>query len=190
MKRGVLVLALAVCALPAHGHHVDLDETVLHTLTPIDSVPTKESLVTILQPNPLDRLRALAIDEGIDFGVRLRAIRAMPHFCPTNCRAALIEVFQSIDPELDRAGPQLLLRRATIEAIGIARTGNPDDVPLLVPYLDHPSRDIRAATARAFRDMCNTQAIVPLRTRYQNEQVDQVRLAISTALRDLGQCSQ
>jgi HEAT repeat protein len=83
-----------------------------------------------------------------------------------------------------------LLLRAAVEALGIARTGNPDDVPRLVPYLDHPSRDIRAATARALRDMCNTGAIVPLRTRYQNEQVDQVRLAISTALRDLGQCSQ
>lgn len=190
MRRLALLLAIAFGALPAHGHHVELDQTVLHTLTPIDSVPTKESLVTILQPNPLDRLRALAIDDGIDFGVRLRAIRAMPHFCPTNCRTALLEVFESIDPELNRAGKELLLLRATIEALGIARSGNPDDVPLLVPYLDHPSRDIRAATAHAFRDMCNTQAIVPLRARYQNEQVDQVRLAISTALRDLGQCNQ
>jgi len=75
--------------------------------------------------------------------------------------------------------------RATIEALGVLRV--PDDVTLLVPQLNHPSRDIRAATARALRDLGNTQAIVPLRARYDQDQVDQVKVAISDALRVLGQ---
>ena len=80
----------------------------------------------------------------------------------------------------------LLRVRAAIEALGVA-TRIPSDVDLVVPFLDNSSRDIRAATAGALRDMCITQAIGPLRARYQHEQVAQVRLAISEALRDLGQ---
>ncbi len=87
-----------------------------------------------------------------------------------------------------------LLLRAAIEALGAAGLGNqggdPNDVAVLVPFLDNTSRDIRAATARALSDLCDTQAIVPLRTRYLGETVPQVRLAISAALRDLAQCSQ
>lgn len=190
MKRAILpAFAIALCALPARGNQLVLDDELLHTLTQIDAVPTKESLQNVLSPNPLDRLQAIARDAGVDFGARLRAIRAIPHFCPSpGCRGAILDVLGSVDHE-SNTGRRLLLLRATIEALGVARTGDPDDVSLLVPYLDHASRDIRAATARALRDMCNTQAIVPLRSRYEHEQVGQVRLAISTALRDLGQCS-
>ena len=65
-----------------------------------------------------------------------------------------------------------------------------DDVGLLVGLLDHASRDIRAATARALRDLCNSNAVVPLRMRYTVEPTEQVKLAISDALRILEQCGQ
>ena len=84
-------------------------------------------------------------------------------------------------------GSPVLLLRAAIETLG--PMGVASDVGVLVPLLDHISRDIRAATARALRDLCNTQAITPLRVRYAKEQTDQVKLAISEALRILDQCT-
>ena len=84
-------------------------------------------------------------------------------------------------------GSQVLLLRAAIETLGTMRVSS--DASTLQPLLDHPSRDIRAATARALRDLCNNQAITPLRARYSVEMTDQVKLAISEALRILGQCS-
>jgi hypothetical protein len=169
----------------------------MHALSPIDSLPTKESLELVFaNEDPLVELSEIAQDTTKDFGIRLRAIRALPHFCPTPspcdgtlAHDTLVAMIGAISPT-DLDGKTLLELRAAIEALGVAKSGDPNDVTLLVPLLDHASRDIRAATARALRDMCNTQAIVPLRTRYQSEQVAQVRLAISTALRDLGQCSQ
>jgi hypothetical protein len=105
----------------------------------------------------------------------------------------LVQILASISPA-DQAGTSILLLRATIESIGVAKSGDPNDVSRLTPFLDNLSRDIRAATAFALRDLCNSQAITPLRNRYNIELgstgVPQVRLAISAALRDLGQCSQ
>ncbi len=69
--------------------------------------------------------------------------------------------------------------RGAIQALGPQRVQT--DLALLVPLLDHPSRDVRAATAHALRDLCNTQAINPLRVRYNSEATDQVRLAIEEA---------
>jgi hypothetical protein len=85
------------------------------------------------------------------------------------------------------AGAPLLVLRAGIETLGTMRVAG--DVSTLVPLLDHPSRDIRASTAKALQDLCNTQASSPLRVRYAREASEQVKLAISEALRILGQCS-
>jgi hypothetical protein len=195
MNRAGLVLVVAVFGVPAAvtGEVPQPSELEIQTLTPIDSLPTKEELVTnVTGPDQVARLEELALNPTVDFGVQLRAIRAIPHFCVAPCsgspRDALINILQKVPA--DRAGRTLLRLRAVIESLGVAKSGAPADVDLLVPYLDDASRDIRAATARALRDMCQTNAIVPLRARYQHEQVDQVRLAISAALRDLDQCSQ
>jgi len=77
--------------------------------------------------------------------------------------------------------------RAAIEALGPQRVGN--DLALLVGQLASPSRDIRAAVAHSLRDLCNTQAIGPLRQQQQAESSDQVKQAITEALRVLGQGS-
>jgi len=201
MKRAWFGFVLALCALPAYGETpIDAPPTEVEilTLTPIDSLPTKDEIVSNFEvTDPVVRLKALAMTPTVDFGIQLRAIRALPQFCPsgggsacngTAAHDAVLEVIQSVPPD-DRSGRAILRLRAGIEALGAVKTGNPADVALLVDsFLDHSSRDIRAATARALRDMCQTAAIVPLRARYQQEQVAQVRLAISAALRDLGQC--
>lgn len=197
MKRGLLALGLALAALPAHGADPAPSESEIHTLTPIDSLPTKDDIVKLTGPNAVPRLRELALSETVDFGVQLRAIRTLAHFCSPSCvpapalhpaHEAVLAVLASV-PANDRSGRAILRLRAGIEALGLVRSGLDTDVDLLVGFLNDASRDIRAATARALRDLCNPQAVVPLRARFQVEQVAQVRLAISTALRDLGTCS-
>lgn len=190
MKHVVLVLALAAFAddTPPFATVSPSD----YAMTQIDTVPTKDEIVKLFGPAPVDDLRDLINGDG-DFGVQLRAIAALPRFCTGNCTSGephdtIVSVLGSIDPA-DRTGTTILRLRAAIEALGAARSGLTSDVNRLVPFLDNASRDIRVATARALRDLCNTQAIVPLRVRYEQEQVPQVRLAISAALRDLGQCS-
>jgi HEAT repeat protein len=84
-----------------------------------------------------------------------------------------------------RAGSDVLVLRAALESLGVLRVST--DVGVIAEHLQHPSRDIRATTARALRDLGNTFAIPALRARYADETSDQVRLAISDALRVLGQ---
>lgn len=197
MRAAPTTILVALCALAARGETTPSPvptELEIHTLSPIDSVPTKDEISTHVEgPDFVARLQTLALDSTVDFGIQLRAIRALPSFCATQCKdtpphLAVLAVIASV-PTADHSGRALLRLRAGIEALGIVKSGKPEDVTLLVPFLDNASRDIRAATARALRDMCNTTAIVPLRARYQHEMVPQVRLAISAALRDLDQCS-
>ena len=197
MRYAGIPVVIALCALPARGDQQQLATDVMHALTPIDSIPTKEELTVIFPTNTVTQLASIAQDAGVDFGVRLRAIRALPQFCATSCagttpHSTLVALLGSISPS-DSSGSTILLLRATIEALGIARSGDPNDVNRLVPFLDSNSRDIRAAAAFALRDLCDSDAITPLRNRYNVEMgptgVPQVRLAISEALRDLGTCN-
>ena len=82
------------------------------------------------------------------------------------------------------AGVEVLELRAAIEALGVI--GLPADVDTLVPLLDKEDcRDIRAAAARALRDIGSSTAIAPLRARLVKEASPQVQFAISDALRVL-----
>ena len=200
MKRlaiiGAVLGGVALGALGAHGDPVTITPNVLHAMTPIDEVPSKDEIIRAFPTNTAAQLAQVAQDTATDFGVRLRAIRALPQFCLPSCfnsqpHASLVALLSSV-PSTEPEGKTILLLRATIEAIGIAKTGHNNDVNLLVPFLGNPSRDIRAATAFALRDLCNQTAVIPLRDQYQREMmpggVPQVRLAISAALRDLGTC--
>lgn len=192
----VFVALVGLCALPARGEQVQLTKSVEHAMTPIDSVPTKDEILALFPTNTVSQLASLATSTSVDFGIRLRAIRALPQFCMPPCAGSaphqtLVVLLQSVPA--DQEGKSILLLRATIEAIGIAKSGDPDDVLRLTKFLENPSRDIRAATAFALRDLCLQSAVTPLRNRYTTEilptGVPQVRLAISAALRDLGTCS-
>ncbi len=199
----VIVLVLGLCTL-ANGDAPTAPSTLeIQTLTPIDSIPTVAEIVNIAGPDPVGRLRELALapmDGSVDFSVRLRAIRALPQFCtavPTcrdlddanmhPARRAVRDVIASISPTTD--GQSILQLRAAIESLGVIKSTQQSDVDLLVPFLEHTNRDIRATTARALRDLCLVSATQPLRTRYQQEQVAQVQVAISAALGELDVCS-
>lgn len=168
-----------------------LPQPVLDTLTTIDSVPTKKQLDHVFPVGQAAQgLSTIARDTSGDYGIRLRAIHALAKYCdPCSTGELAHQTLRQLidDTRTELAGANLLLLRAAIETIGTLQVAS--DVNVLVSLLDHPSRDIRAAAARALRDLCNTQAITPLRVRYTSEQTEQVKLAISEALRILGQCS-
>jgi HEAT repeat protein len=188
---------LALCALPARGGDSTSPSQILYALTSIDTPATKKDLERVLEDpdnpgNELARLQGYATDPNYDFGGRLRAIRAIPHFCEmsrADCRSAIAVVLSGIDASAGTAGQKLLRRRAVIEAIGAARAGDPTDLPILVGFLNDKSRDLRVAAARALRDLCNPAAIGPLQARQNVESVAQVRDAISEALAAFAQCA-
>ncbi len=188
-----VVVMIALAAGSAVANLAQLPQPVINALTPIDSLPSSEQIDAVHggSEEALANLQAIALAEaGVDVGVRLRAVRALTQYCTAPCgshqvHATLVTVATTPRYRDALRGSDLLVLRAAIEAIGILRV--PGDVNVLIPQLDHPNRDIRAATAHALRDLGNTQAILPLRARYQAEQVDQVRIAISDALRVLGQ---
>ena len=183
----------------ATGSIAGLSPKVRDTLTTIDTVPTKAQLDDAFDGDALPNLSMIAQDKDVDIGVRLRAIHALAKYCPDPCTASEV-AHQSLTMLIgktrnDTLGEPIVLLRAAIETIGTLHVGA--DVDLLLggasgdaSLLDHPSRDIRAATARALRDLCNSQAVIPLRVRYTSEPTEQVKLAISEALRILGQCGQ
>lgn len=187
---GWLGVVAALSALPAHGEGA-LPREILYTLTSIDTVPTKQDLQSVLASpdNELALLRQYSLGTSFDFGMRLRAIRAMPHFCTgqvPECRSAILA---AIDDPTGTPGQQILRKRAAIEALGAARTGDPGDVPLLIGYLAHGSRDLRVAAVRALRDLCDPAAIGPLQQRrLLPTEVAQVKQAIDEALDVIAQC--
>jgi HEAT repeat protein len=201
--RSVLVAVLLTGAVAIATGNPDIPQKLKNTLTTIDVVPTKAQINNAYPPGTaeqdvLQNLAAIAIDTESqeDIGIRLRAIHALAKYCPATPCASTDLAHQSVVQVIDAirasdappTGSEILLLRAAIETLGTMRVST--DVSTLVPLLEHPSRDIRAATARALRDVCNPQAITPLRARYNGESTDQVKLAISEALRILGQCSQ
>jgi HEAT repeat protein len=201
---GALSLGAVVAfslALPAHGDTMlQLTQPVIDTLTPIDSVPSSQQIDTLFNDDhtvALTNLQQIANPTGsVDRGVQLRAIRALIHYCATTpcdpadpAHVTLRDIASNPSYRNSRSGSDLLVLRAAIESLGILQV--PGDRTLLEDQLQHPSRDIRAAVARALRDLGNTQAIPALRARYNVEPAgppgDQVRIAISDALRVLGQ---
>jgi hypothetical protein len=198
MKLRLVATAALLCALPAQGDDTMLSPGVINALTPIDTVPSKSSLNAVFQTPQaaLDNLRAIALDSAVDLGIELRAIRMLPAYCPpapqvcgpsTAAHDALIDLIDRYSSP-PTAQDQLRLR-AAIEALGATRSGLASDVEKLLPLLSSGSRDVRNTVVRALRNLCNSQAIAALNVRYQQEATAQVKLAISAALKDLGQCN-
>ncbi|NVB79285.1 MAG: HEAT repeat domain-containing protein [Kofleriaceae bacterium] len=198
MSKVAVPLAVALATAGALAETTELSDEQVAWLTAIDSVPSRQQVDFVLNQNgsgtPLEKLRNLTGDDGTDPGVRLRAVHALAKYCggdTTPCTAT-DDAHQSLTALIAETTPattgtDVLLLRAAVETIGPMRVSS--DVGLLIPLLEHGSRDIRASTARALQDLCNTQAITPLRSRYNREMTEQVKLAISEALRILAQCS-
>lgn len=197
MRAVFAALALSATAAVA-TNDITIPAQAQNALTTIDVVPTKQQLTSAFGTDEKAKqdLATIATDQDpSDFGIRLRAIHALAKYCGAPPSVPCISsdlAHQAVTSVISSnktatTGSPVLVLRAAIETLGTMKVTA--DVTTLVPLLDHPSRDIRAATARALRDLCNAQAITPLRARYSNETTDQVKLAISEALRILGQCS-
>ena len=198
MRLGLIGCASLLCALPARGGEPELPASVVHALTPIDTQPTKSALNQVFTTPQLalENLRSIALDRSLDLGIQLRAIRALPSYCPTVPEACgpgtpvhdtLIMLITS--QQLVQHTPQDQLRlRAAIEALGATRSGLATDVGALMPLLSNGSRDVRATVVRALLNICNAEAIVPLSRSYSVEKVAQVKVEISAAIQDLHQC--
>lgn len=210
MRRGGLLVVIAICALPAQGDNLATGLTLAerHALTPIDTVVTPEALDNVLQAPDLSQRIARLAEIGVsteDLGVRLRAIRALPRYCSASCQSdgistgdpahlAVRQVLRSIDVT-DHGGGAILRLRATLEALGATRSGLAEDVTLIVPFLDHASRDIRVTAARALGDLGSLSGLCDsvrnaLKARLMGEPLEQVRSAIFAALRVVGSCVQ
>lgn len=188
----VLASGLAASLAFATGSTANLPVKVRDTLTSIDTVPTKDQLDFAFENQALSSLSTISQDVEVDVGVRVRAIHALAKYCPDPCSTTEL-AHQSLttlinDTKNETVGEPVILLRAAIETIGTLKVSTDADV--LVQLLDHASRDIRAASARALRDLCNDSPLVTgrLRVRYTSEPTEQVKLAISEALRILGQC--
>lgn len=187
-----VAIAFVAHASAGNGVPITLSQDQEDELTPIDSLPTTNQLdMAFGSGQALSELAAIAANSAGDTGVRLRAIHALVNYCPDSgtdagsC-AATDTAHQALASLVSTnanvpSGPDLLLLRAAIEALGPLQVAS--DVSLLAPLLDHPSRDIRATTANALSVICNSDAIEPLRVRYSEETVPQVQLAINQALR-------
>ena len=183
----------AIALVLALGGASAISPTEQATLTPIDVVPTTTQIDSVFgdHAGALAGLAALAQSGSADVGVRVRSLHALAGYCgggPTGTECGSADpaheaLSQFISDNQDVIGSQVVMLRAAVEAIGPLRVQT--DLALLVPLLSHPSRDIRAATAHALRDLCNTGAIVPLGTQYEHETTQQVQMAIEDALRVL-----
>lgn len=198
--RTPIVLAILAGATVARSQS-QLSVQGQNVLTTIDAVPTEVQLDTFAftdHAEALAGLTTIASDAASDIGVRLGAVHALSNYCAgAQCldgdpaHQTLVAVIGSCSTGSCSAAPHddpgtaIVILRSAVEALGPQRVGT--DVTMLESLLQHPSRDVRAATVHALRDLCNTQAIGALRTQQQTETSDQVRQAITEALRILGQ---
>lgn len=189
-------VALALFAGTVTAGSPNLPGPVQDVLTLIDAFPTPSDIDSTFSDHAaaMQGLAAIARDSGATDSAgrnaRLHAISALSTYCPSPCdpltnsaHQALVAIIQ--DTTLESSGFDAVVLRAAIEAIGPQRVAT--DLDLLVGQLQSSSRDIRAAVAHSLRDLCNTNAIAPLRLQQQTETSEQVKQAITEALRVLGQ---
>lgn len=157
---------------------------VRELLSSTTSAPSKSRIDLVMGSAAATELIELAEDTSIDSepGRRIRAFAALRHFAAEpeaeTVRLALKSAVNQRSAET--TGTELLYLRAAM--LSLAEVGMELSVPDLLPLLDHPSRDIRAACAQALGITRSDLAIVPLRDRALIEEVTQVVLAIDDAL--------
>lgn len=213
MRPGLLVAAALLSAVPATGGRIEPTSDQVDTLTQIDALPTRGAIDLAFASGPgptpgLDALLALASDPTRDVGVQIRAIRALPQYCPSagcagSVHDALFNLVDSYRTRLATAAlsPQDVVRlRTAMEALGATQSGQLNDVNLLTDptLLHHPSRDVQVTAVAALRSLCSADLCLPdvcmqdanavrsLRTGADT----QVDAAINGALADLARCMQ
>jgi len=197
--RWVGALVLLGIAATARGDALVISQADILALTSIDQTASTNDFVLAFDGSgsAVANLAAIGSDASADVGVQLRAIRGLAQFpdagsVPHDTLIAIIHANADAP-----SGSSVLILRAAIESLGALAAGGgqaqPSDTTLLVSHLDDSSRDVRATTALALGQLCDTSAVTPLEVRFQAESAagccEQVKLAISDALRALAACS-
>ena len=178
MIRALVVLAVFASDLPPPPD----------ALLAVDTVPTPPQLDAIFgDPSAAATSLENYATAPVDVGVRLHAIHGLVLYCTAPC-ATGDPVHDAVASVLAaeaaaRDGADALVLRAALESLGAM--GDADDVSAIATQLAHPSRDIRAAAARALAAIGDCGAVPPLRSRAAEETIPQVQLAIADALRIL-----
>jgi HEAT repeat protein len=194
-SQGLLVAVLLLSfAPPSRGEQQPLLPLEAHyLLTAIDSIPTRAQLEAALPGDTVAQLVQLAFPTSgnPEFGVQLRALRALSLFAPpTPSVRDNVKKLISHPGDLD-VGKQMLLTVAALETLAQFRFAA--DLQPVADQLSHPSRDVRVAAARAMRRIGTVPfadaklAITLLQSRQIDETVPAVRLAISEAIQALAQ---
>ncbi|HEU4730078.1 MAG TPA: hypothetical protein VFT22_19405 [Kofleriaceae bacterium] len=198
MTRRLLAFALLLCALPARGDDAQVD-AIANALMTIDEPPSATDLATVFSSSTdaITQLHDVAVDPTLDVGLRIRAIRTLPSYCPSSpgsCGTGnpvhdTLDVLISETSALTQPSARdLMILRAAVEALGATSTVLVTDVDLLLPLLSSTSRDVRATVVQALRTACGTDATTALKTLGVTESSMQVRFAIMSTLQDLEQC--
>lgn len=168
--------ATALATTPTTG------DPVQELLSGVDFVPGRDGLDAAAggqaEADLLDLARAES--DGHDPGIRLRAIRALALYPGSDAATALEQV---IADNADGEGLSTLYTRAALMAL--AEVDGSAAVGTIAAQLDHPVLDVRATAARALAATDAATAVAPLRERLGEEKSPQVRLAISSAIRQL-----
>jgi hypothetical protein len=160
------------------------DSPTVEALSGIDFIPNRATLDDVLGDSASSDLIAIAsgqVSALNDSGVRLRAYRALALY-PGDATAAALRDALARHGSAHNGVDTLYLRAAMGALAPVAGAAAVSD---LAPLLDHPNQDVRTDAARALGATGSSDAIPPLRTRLSTETVQQVRLAIAEALREL-----
>ena len=173
------------------GSSSEIDHPVGQLLSGIDFVPEREEIDSLLGGGAPAELLAIARGENTEMsdpGLRIRAYRALALYPSPDTETALLDAVTRHGAA--ESGVEIVYLRAAMESLAeVASNGSLVSVAIatLSPMLDHPLRDVRADAARALGATGGDGAVPALRARLAVEEVLQVRLAITQALRLLGE---
>jgi len=182
MRRSAIIIGVtAALALTTTSGAQTAPDPVEELLSALDYTPDRGALDQASGASAETDLLTLAGEAGgADPGIRIRALHALAEYPSTETRT-LLET--TIATHSAGTGLDTLYLRAAMPSLALVARGNAVDT--LAEELTHPSRDVRAAAARALA-MTEAAAAVPiLRDRLDVEPTLQVRLAISAAIREL-----
>ncbi len=178
---GLLAISIggsAAIALSPSG-----DPDVVELLSGINFFPNRSNIDDVLGSAAVEDLILIAEDdsEDSDVGLRIRAYRALGVYEDSENKNLAISSLQlSLQNYSDGEAEELLFLRASL--LSLAQLAKADAVVDLLPFLDHPSRDIRASSAQALGITESSAAIEALSELLNSDESQQVRVATEDAL--------
>jgi hypothetical protein len=160
------------------------DEPLSELLSGIEFVPDRSAFDELMDDAAPDQISSIARGTDAEFGdagLRIRAYRALALYPSADSEAALRAAVAEHGSVA--RGVNTLYVRAAMDSL--ARVAPDGAVDAIAPMLGHPSQDVRAGAARALGATGRPAAEPALRARLAEEPIEQVRIAIASALREI-----